>query len=118
VSYDPYTPPENPYQQPLPPQGFRPPQTSGFAITALVLGILSLTGALCCFTGILGIPAVIFGHIARGNIRNSNGQITGDGMALAGLICGYISIALMGAVFIYAIIAGGFSSSSSYQPGF
>jgi hypothetical protein len=63
---------------------------SGLAIASLVLGILSM---VC--TGILtAIPAVITGHMARGEIRKSAGRIDGDGMALTGLILGYITIAL------------------------
>ena len=72
------------------------PQTSGLAITSMVLGISSF---LC---GITGIPAVICGHIARGNIKRSQGQQTGDGFALAGLITGYLGTLLVGV----SIIAG------------
>ncbi len=72
------------------------PQTSGLAITSMVLGISSF---LC---GITGIPAVICGHIARGNIKRSQGQQTGDGFALAGLITGYLGTLLIGV----SIIAG------------
>jgi len=32
--------------------------------------------------------------MARGAIKRSNGQLSGDGMAIAGLILGYISCAL------------------------
>jgi Tfp pilus assembly major pilin PilA len=51
-------------------------------------GILSLT----CFGLLSGIPAVICGHIARSEIRKSEGRLEGEGMALAGLITGYIGI--------------------------
>ncbi|MFP6857711.1 MAG: DUF4190 domain-containing protein, partial [Roseibacillus sp.] len=40
------------------------------------------------------IPAVICGHIARKQIRASGGLQTGDGMALTGLITGYLVIVL------------------------
>jgi type II secretory pathway pseudopilin PulG len=72
------------------------PQTSGLAITSMVLGISSF---LC---GITGIPAVICGHIARGNIRRSHGQQTGAGLALAGLITGYLGTAIV----LIAMLAG------------
>jgi hypothetical protein len=60
------------------------------AVWSLVLGIL---GLVCCgaFTA---IPAVICGHKAKASIKKSNGTLTGDGMALAGLILGYVGIAL------------------------
>ena len=63
--------------------------TDGKATTSMVLGILSLA----CFGILAGIPAIIFGHKARTNIRNSMGRLKGDGMALAGIIMGYISVA-------------------------
>jgi hypothetical protein len=59
-------------------------KTSALAIWSLVLGILSLT----CFGFLSGIPAVICGHIARSEIKKSEGRLEGEGMALAGLITG------------------------------
>src|SRR5438034_9879767 len=66
------------------------PKNSGLAIWSLVLGILSLT----CFYLFTGIPAVICGHIAHSRIKRSGGALEGSGLALAGLITGYIGIAL------------------------
>lgn len=66
----------------------RTAKTSAQAIWSLVLGILSLL----CFGFFAGIPAVICGHAARSNIRKSQGALTGGGMALAGLILGYVGI--------------------------
>jgi len=76
----------------------RPATTSGLAITSLVCGILSLT---CIF--FLGIPAVICGHMAMHQIANSRNLVTGRGMALAGLICGYLAL-LMTLSFLVVII--------------
>lgn len=59
------------------------------AITSLVLGILSLT----CFWLLSAIPAVVCGHVAYSRIRRSAGALTGEGLALGGMITGYISIA-------------------------
>jgi type II secretory pathway pseudopilin PulG len=42
----------------------------------------------------MGIPAIILGHLSRGDIKRSMGRLGGGGMALAGLIMGYISIGL------------------------
>jgi hypothetical protein len=39
------------------------------------------------------IVAIITGHLAQSEIKKSNGMVTGKGMALAGLILGYLSIA-------------------------
>jgi len=78
-----------PGTQPMgqPPMQGEPP-TDGKAIASLVLGILSLL----CFSIFTGIPAAILGHMSRKNIRQSMGRLKGDGMALAGLILGYIGI--------------------------
>ena len=65
------------------------PKNCGLATASLVCGILSLVG--CCLFS--GIPAVICGHKAMGKIKRSNQTLTGEGLALAGLITGYIGIA-------------------------
>ena len=67
-----------------------PRQTSTLAILALVAGILGWT--LLPFLGSLG--GIIFGHMARGEIRRSNGQLDGDGLAVAGLVLGWINVML------------------------
>lgn len=56
---------------------------SGKAIASLVLSLLWIYG-------VGSILAIIFGHIARSEIKNSNGRLKGDGIALAGLIIGYL----------------------------
>lgn len=79
-------------------------KTSSAAIWSLVLGILSLL----CFGFLTGIPAVICGHTSRSNIRNSAGALTGGGMALAGLILGYIGIFITTLGILAAIIVPNF----------
>ncbi|NLD48641.1 MAG: DUF4190 domain-containing protein [Clostridiaceae bacterium] len=61
--------------------------TNALAITSLVMGIATI---LCC--GILSPFALIFGIIAKRQIRNSAGQQKGDGMALAGIILGAVGL--------------------------
>jgi hypothetical protein len=75
------------------------PKNCGLAIWSLVLGILGLT----CFWLLTAIPAVICGHIAYSRIKRSAGTLTGDGLALGGLITGYIGIAL--SIFILPLMA-------------
>jgi Domain of unknown function (DUF4190)/Domain of unknown function (DUF1707) len=61
--------------------------TSGLAIGALICGIAEI------FTlGFAAIPAVILGHMARQNIRQTGER--GDGMAIAGLVLGYLGIGI------------------------
>lgn len=66
-----------------------PGPRSGHALASLLLAMVSLAGP-----GLfLGIPAVIIGHIALSRIRSNPGT-SGRGMALTGLILGYLSIAV------------------------
>jgi hypothetical protein len=68
----------------------------------LVFGILSWV-----MLPLIGqIVAVVAGHMARAEIRRSNGQVAGSGMATAGLVLGYLQIALF-VLAICAIIAIG-----------
>ncbi len=70
------------------------PKTSALAIWSLVLGILGATLLLACLGPLFAIPAVICGHLAYSQIKRSSGTLAGEGMALAGLITGYISIGM------------------------
>jgi hypothetical protein len=66
------------------------PPNSTLAITSMILGILGWT-----FLPLLGsIIAVITGHMAKNEIKNSRGRLGGDGMATAGVILGYTNLAL------------------------
>ncbi len=66
------------------------PRTSSRAIVSLIFGILGYI-----FLPFIGaVIAVICGHSARAEIRRAPpGSIDGDGLALAGLILGWIQLA-------------------------
>lgn len=66
------------------------PHNSTLAIVSMVSGIVSWF--LLPF--IAAIAAVITGHMAKSEIKKSNGMITGNGMATAGLILGYVQLGL------------------------
>ena len=68
------------------------------AVWALVLGIASLV--FCCLPS--AIPAIICGHLARSRIEPTPATASGRGMAMAGLIMGYVSVV----VFILACVLG------------
>jgi len=113
--------PEQPPPQPGPPQyapppaGYPPPQfgapqpgyqypvvvaqskTNGFAIASLVLGILWIWW-------IGSILALVFGYIAKGRIDRSNGYETGRGMAIAGIVLGWIGVATLTLLIILGAI--------------
>ena len=74
------------------------PATSGLAIVSLLCGILF-------FFFPSAIAAIIFGHISRSDIRRSGGRKTGAGIAMAGLILGYVGVAIIPIVLIVAAIA-------------
>lgn len=65
--------------------------TSSLAIVSLVFGILSW----CLLPFIGAIVAIVCGHMARGEIRRTavGAVIEGDGMAIAGLVLGYVHLA-------------------------
>ena len=65
-------------------------RSSTMAIISVIAGVLGWT--LLPFVG--SIAAIITGHMARGEIKRSNGQIGGDGLAIGGLALGYAVVAL------------------------
>lgn len=66
------------------------PRTSTPAILSLVFGVL----AWVALPFVAAIVAIVTGHIARSDIRHAPaGSVDGDGMAIAGLILGYIQLA-------------------------
>jgi hypothetical protein len=80
-------------------------KTNGLAIASLVLGLIWIYG--------LGsILALVFGYSAKGQIDRSGGRQTGRGMAVAGIVLGWIGVGLIVLVFIAA--AAGSSGTPSY----
>jgi competence protein ComGC len=70
-----------------------------------VLGILAIILCIVCIGPLLGIPAIICGHIAMSRIKRSGGSLGGHGFALTGLITGYITIALIPVIALLTAIA-------------
>ena len=90
------------YQQPNPYGAYAPP-TNGMAIASMILGIISIPAMFAyCFGTPLAISAVVLGHLARKEIRRTASG--GDGLALAGLICGYISLSICALIMLVAVI--------------
>ncbi|QII04123.1 DUF4190 domain-containing protein [Rhodococcoides fascians A25f] len=86
-----------------------PAPTNTLAIVSLVLAILGLT----FLPLIASVCAVVCGHLSRGQIKRTGEG--GSGFATAGLVVGYVSIALfvivVGAIILFAVAA---STSSTY----
>lgn len=72
-------------------------KTSGMAIASLVCGIVNVFP--------LSVIAIVLGHISLSQIKKSAGQITGRGLAIAGLVLGYLGIVAIPFILIIAAIA-------------
>jgi uncharacterized membrane protein len=87
----------SPIAQGYPPPAYgyaRPTKTNGLAIASMVLGILWIYW-------IGSILALVFGYVAKGQIDRSGGAQTGRGMAVAGIVLGWVGIGLL----VIAIVA-------------
>lgn len=73
-------------------------ETSGKAIASLVFGLF-------LFFFPFSIVAIIFGHLSLSDIKKSAGRLTGQGLAIAGLVLGYAGVAFIPIVLIIAAIA-------------
>lgn len=105
----------NPYGYPPPPQQpvyvVRP--TSTWAVVSLVVGILGAVGGWCLFA-IPCIVAVLAGHFALGETKD--GTIGGRGMAVAGLILGYVFGVPWGIFATMAVTGGAISGIGAMPP--
>jgi hypothetical protein len=84
-------PPTSPLTAPPPAYAHAPVggrTTSGFAIASMVLGILWVWW-------IGSILALVFGYLALGRIKASAGYIKGRGMAIAGVVLGWIGVGVL-----------------------
>jgi hypothetical protein len=77
-------------------QDWAPPQSSNKAIASLVCGVLFLCAPA-------SIAAIVLGHLALVDIKRSANRITGHGMAVAGLVMGYVGIALTAFYIIFVV---------------
>jgi hypothetical protein len=89
----PAPPPPTPYPYPAP---YQPPRysTNGLAVASLV-------AALLWFFWIGSVAAVVFGHVALNQIKANEGREGGKGMAIAGLVLGYIQITALLAAIVF-----------------
>ena len=87
--------------------GYGQPLPYGVLATRKKTNGLAIASLVCSCAGIflIGIPAVlgiIFGFVARSQIRRSQGTQGGDGLALAGIIVGFAVVALLVVAFVVA----------------
>ena len=124
--HNPYAPQQggNPYAAPYSSAGYQPyaqrPKTNTLAILSIVF---AFAGIIIWPIVILTSPAgAIMGHIALGKIKQTGEG--GRGLALAGIIGGWVLtglwILIVGLVVILGIVAGnsgGYSDPYNYDPG-
>jgi hypothetical protein len=82
--------------------------TNGLAIASFACGLGQFV-----FGPLATIPAIVFGHMARNQIRRTGEQ--GAGLALAGLMLGWAAV-ILGIIFVAAAVIA-FSQTSGPAPG-
>jgi hypothetical protein len=87
------------------------PITNGTASTAMILGIIGLIatilgpmlGGVTCFFGwFFGLLGIILGHVGSSRATQLGG--VGRGNAVAGYVCGYVTITLYLIPIVFLII--------------
>ncbi|MCZ0731125.1 DUF4190 domain-containing protein [Mycolicibacterium iranicum] len=106
---EPPPPPPGTYPGGYPPQpygGYPPPvpvaPKNGLGTASLVVAIISL---FTLFGGVvLGIVAVVLGFMGRGRVKR--GEATNGGVAMAGIVLGFLSIIVSIAAFVVVGVFG------------
>ena len=81
-----------------------PRQTSALAVVSLVMGIASWT----VLPFVASIVAIITGHMARAEIRRRPHELEGDGLAVTGLVLGWVMVgAALAAIVVFILFFGG-----------
>ena len=84
--------------QPLGPPPLGPAETSGKAVATLICGLF-----MWFFPA--AVAAVILGHVSLSDIKRSAGRLGGRGMAMTGLVLGYVGLFFIPFILIVAAIA-------------
>jgi len=88
-------------------------QNNGLAVASMVLGIVSFpVSILYCAGVITALLAIIFGFLARGKIKRGETAV-GAGMALAGIILGFVYFGLLVVLICFFAIGIGMATIHS-----
>jgi len=95
-------------------RSYYPVKTNAWALVSVISGVLAWLGM--CGRG--GLAAVVCGHIGRRQIRSEPHLYTGEGLATAGLVLGYLNLALSlaGCCLMALIFAGAISMPLFLEP--
>ena len=80
--------------------------TNGLAVASLVLGIVWIFW-------IGSILALVFGYVAKGQIDRSGGRESGRGLAVAGIVLGWVGVATL----ILVLVTGGCTVNTGSDSG-
>lgn len=75
--------------------------TNGMAIASFVCSLFFFVWF------IPSILAVVFGHVARRQLRDAGGHQRGAGLATAGLVIGWLGVAALAAIIVFVIVTAG-----------
>jgi len=94
---------------------FPPPQskTDPVAVCAIVFGVLGLPVCLPFFS----VPAIICGHIARKRANEETVPSSNGGLALGGLIMGYVGLVVMVLIILFYVGMIGFAIATEGASG-
>lgn len=99
-----------------------PPEVSENMLPSSTLAVVSLISALLGFTFVPvigGIVALITGYMARNETRSIPPKASGDGMATAGIIMGWVQLGLLVVgiccAIVYFVFIVGLVASSNGQ---
>lgn len=90
-----------PYPAPYPVAPLQAQQRNGFALAAMILGIVGLCTSLFYIGGVIGIVGLVFAILAIRAINRTGQQ--GKGMAIAGLVTAILAI-VVNAIEIVVIV--------------
>lgn len=83
-------------------------KTNGLAIAALVVGCL---GFAFCF--VPSILAIVFGYISKSQIDQSHGTQSGRGLAIAGIVLGWVGVGIALVLAVVFVIAAAMGSDTT-----
>ena len=83
--------------------GFEPQGSKGMSIASMVLGICAVVFG-CCITAYVGLPCGVAGLIL--GILARKKDLPGKGMAIAGIVCSIVALAVSVLGIIIVIVVG------------